>query len=53
MRIHVARHERSDFYSFWSWLFYRHWEVNKAGEQEWGVGLCGFVIDNEPKGGNL
>ncbi len=47
MKVSIMYQKKRDCLSFWNWLLFRCWTVNKDGEREWGIGICGLTIFNE------
>ena len=47
MKIRITYQKKRDCISFWNWLLFRAWCVNKNGDREWGIGICGIVLYND------
>lgn len=47
MKIRLTYQKKRACFGFWNWLFIRCWCVNKNGDREWAIGICGLTIYNE------
>ena len=47
MSIEFVHHDIGFSGGFWRWLFEWYRGVNKWGDREWGLRICGWVIQNK------
>ena len=46
MKIEFEYHKKWACGGFFKWLFTWYWGVTKDGQREWGLRICGLVIQN-------